>query len=96
LVKAVTSLDQVTQQNASLVEEAASAAETLNEEAQMLDRMMANYQIAGSVSSRAALPERRKAGRPSAHKPRAPQTARSATGSPASVPAMAMAKASGG
>jgi PAS domain S-box-containing protein len=44
--KAITSLDQVTQQNAALVEEAASAAESLSEEAQHLDQMMANYQIA--------------------------------------------------
>jgi methyl-accepting chemotaxis protein len=46
--KAITSLDQVTQQNAALVEEAASAAESLTKEAQHLDRMLANYQIAGS------------------------------------------------
>jgi len=49
--KAITSLDQVTQQNAALVEEAASAAETLSEEAQHLDRMMANYQIAGGSAA---------------------------------------------
>ena len=46
--KAITSLDQVTQQNAALVEEAASAAESLSEEAQNLDVMMSNYQISGS------------------------------------------------
>jgi hypothetical protein len=33
------------------VEEAASAAESLSEEAQLLDRMMANYQISGSAFS---------------------------------------------
>jgi methyl-accepting chemotaxis protein len=49
--KAITSLDQVTQQNAALVEEAASAAESLSEEAQHLDRMMANYQIASGSGS---------------------------------------------
>ena len=55
--KAITSLDQVTQQNAALVEEAASAAESLSEEAQHLDRMMANYQIAsGSETHGAAAP----------------------------------------
>ena len=46
--KAITSLDQVTQQNAALVEEAASAAESLSEEAQNLDIMMSNYQITGN------------------------------------------------
>jgi methyl-accepting chemotaxis protein len=49
--KAITSLDQVTQQNAALVEEAASAAESLSEEAQHLDRMMANYQIVSGDAS---------------------------------------------
>ena len=54
--KAITSLDQVTQQNAALVEEAASAAESLSEEAQHLDRMMANYQIAsGSGGSQGSV-----------------------------------------
>jgi methyl-accepting chemotaxis protein len=48
--KAITSLDQVTQQNAALVEESASAAESLSEEAQNLDVMMSNYQIAGSAA----------------------------------------------
>jgi methyl-accepting chemotaxis protein len=47
----------VTQQNAALVEEAASAAESLSEEAQHLDRMMANYQIAsGSGSQGSGVP----------------------------------------
>ena len=52
--KAITSLDQVTQQNAALVEEAASSAEVLSEEAQHLDRMMANYQIAAGAGSAAS------------------------------------------
>jgi hypothetical protein len=39
-----------------LVEEAASAAESLSEEAQHLDRMMANYQIAsGSGGSQGSV-----------------------------------------
>ena len=105
--KAVTSLDQVTQQNAALVEEAASAAESLSEEAQMLDRMMANYQVVGSVSSGDAAPaatahsqrlpaqlEQRKAVRPLRQKPRAAENARSARSSSASV--LPVAKASGG
>jgi methyl-accepting chemotaxis protein len=102
--RAVTSLDQVTQQNAALVEEAASAAESLSEEAQMLDKLMSNYQLSGGVaaagagaaplgaaqaassphpeSSRPVSGERRKAGRPWAQKPRAPQ--RSASSAPKS------------
>ncbi len=52
--KAITSLDHVTQQNAALVEEAASAAESLSEEAQHLDRMMANYRIAAGGEAHSA------------------------------------------
>ncbi len=74
--KAVTSLDQMTQQNAALVEQAASAAEALSEEAQRLDSMMANYQILGGAygagaEAAAAQVERRKAGRPWSNDPRA-------------------------
>ncbi len=43
--KAVTSMDEVTQQNAALVEEAAAAAQALLEEAQQLDHMMAKYSL---------------------------------------------------
>ena len=53
--KAVASLDQVTQQNAALVEEAASAAESLSEEAQMLDKLMARYQVSGGASAAGGL-----------------------------------------
>ena len=72
--KAITSLDQVTQQNAALVEEAASAAESLSEEAQNLDVMMSNYQIAGrageSRPQAAAAPTSRPAvGRPKISRP---------------------------
>ena len=49
--KAVTRMDEGTQQNAAMVEEAASAAESLSEEAQHLDGMMANYQIASGSGS---------------------------------------------
>jgi methyl-accepting chemotaxis protein len=49
--RAINSLDQVTQQNAALVEEAASAAESLSEEAQNLEGVMANYRVAGQVGS---------------------------------------------
>jgi methyl-accepting chemotaxis protein len=44
--KAITALDEVTQQNAALVEEAASAAQSLSQEAQQLEQMMAPYEIA--------------------------------------------------
>ena len=43
--KAVTSMDEVTQQNAALVEEAAAAAESLLDQARQLDAMMAKFQV---------------------------------------------------
>jgi methyl-accepting chemotaxis protein len=109
--KAVTSLDQVTQQNAALVEEAASAAESLSEEAQMLDRMMANYQVAGSAfsggSSAAAAahsqrPPAKQSVQPDRRKAGRPwsqktRAAQAAASATASAPSVpAVAKASGG
>jgi methyl-accepting chemotaxis protein len=43
--KAITSMDEMTQQNAALVEEAAAAAESLLEQAQQLDTKMARYRV---------------------------------------------------
>ena len=54
--RAITSLDQVTQQNAALVEEAASAAESLSEEAQHLEGVMANYHVTDHTASGALTP----------------------------------------
>jgi PAS domain S-box-containing protein len=48
--KAVTSLDQMTQQNAALVEEASTTADSLSQEAQNLDKLMSQYQIAGQLA----------------------------------------------
>ena len=45
--KSITSMDDMTQQNAALVEEAAAAAESLVEQAQQLDSMMAKYKVKG-------------------------------------------------
>jgi methyl-accepting chemotaxis protein len=44
--KAITMMDDVTQQNAALVEEASSAAHALNEQAESLMQLMARYDIA--------------------------------------------------
>jgi methyl-accepting chemotaxis protein len=43
--KAITGMDEMTQQNAALVEEAAAAAESLVEQAQQLDSMMHKYKV---------------------------------------------------
>ena len=46
--KAITSMDEVTQQNAALVEESAAAAESMLEEAQRLSQLMSKYRFDGA------------------------------------------------
>ena len=75
----VVQLDQMTQQNAALVEQSAAAAESLKEQASRL---------AGAVSS-FRLGEGAPAARPAAHKPAAPATA--AAPKPAAAPVKAAA-----
>ena len=53
--KAVMSMDDVTQQNAALVEEASAAAEALSEQATVLTDLMARYRIADAASASAAV-----------------------------------------
>ncbi len=52
----VVQLDQMTQQNAALVEESAAAAESLKEQAQRLVEAVAVFRVAGGASQRAAPP----------------------------------------
>jgi hypothetical protein len=54
--QAVAQMDQVTQQNAALVEEAAAAAESLEEQAQGLSRTVSVFSIAGTKVAPAAAP----------------------------------------
>jgi methyl-accepting chemotaxis protein len=49
--KAVMSMDEGTQQNAALVEQATAAAQSLNEQAASLTQMMARFQV-GSGAER--------------------------------------------
>jgi methyl-accepting chemotaxis protein len=74
---AVTQLDQVTQQNAALVEESAAAAESLKSQAQTLTNLVSSFRTSGSVpvAPKAAIapapaPVRAK---PAAAKPAAPK-----------------------
>ncbi len=61
----VVQLDQMTQQNAALVEESAAAAESLKEQAQRLVEAVAVFRVAGGESHRAPAP------RPAAPAPKA-------------------------
>ncbi len=99
--KAVVQMDQMTQQNAALVEESAAASRTLQEEAQSMFDKMSGYSIGGGqkvktqrapVASEARKPEAKPARAPVAPKP---QNGRSKkVGNGAAQPAPAMASAS--
>jgi len=65
----VVQLDQMTQQNAALVEESAAAAESLKEQAQRLVEAVSVFRVAGGESPRMAAP--RPAATPRAAAPRA-------------------------
>jgi hypothetical protein len=51
----VTHMDQLTQQNASLVEEAAAAAERLDEQARRLSTLVNTFRLAEDAAGRAGL-----------------------------------------
>ncbi|MDY7572974.1 methyl-accepting chemotaxis protein [Actimicrobium sp. CCI2.3] len=92
---AIGQMDQVTQQNAALVEEAAAAAESLQEQAGELARTVAIFKFDGSDASAVMatpVPARRVA-RPVINKP---LVARSALPSPARKPAVKLAPKSDG
>lgn len=57
--QAVTQMDQVTQQNASLVQEASSASASLEEQAQRLEDVVAVFRLPGGGASHQTLPGKR-------------------------------------
>ncbi len=65
--KAVMQMDSTTQQNAALVEQAASASRGILEHAQMLSAVISRYRIGDQALDAMAAVERRTPGRPSAH-----------------------------
>jgi methyl-accepting chemotaxis protein len=94
--KAVMQLDELTQQNAALVEEASAASQAMAEQARGLNENMSRYTVAGMVAEARAMKaadtaatERRKGTRPwSKASPPAPAAAaprevRAAVGAPA-------------
>jgi methyl-accepting chemotaxis protein len=98
----VAQLDQMTQQNAALVEESAAAAESLKEQASKLSAVVATFQLDRVVDlvapARAAEPRPRPAppSKPAAKPAARPATpARTATPRPAAKPASATAPAPG-
>ena len=84
---AVANLDQMTQQNAALVEESAAAAESLKDQAQRLAEVVSRFRLAGGASAPATRPATVSPSRP-AHKP-----ATAARPTPATTTARAAAPA---
>jgi methyl-accepting chemotaxis protein len=62
-------MDEVTQQNAALVEEAAAAAESLEEQAQNLQAAVAIFNIGGQTTTERSQPSARKTERPALSTP---------------------------
>jgi methyl-accepting chemotaxis protein len=54
--KAVMQMDEVTQQNAALVEEAAAASESMDDQAQGLDQLMGYFTLDKDAAPRASAP----------------------------------------
>jgi methyl-accepting chemotaxis protein len=76
--QAVAGLDQMTQQNAALVEESAAAAESLADQSRRLSAVVATFRLATQPQhggTAAAAPARHAATRAAAHSPAAPQAA---------------------
>ncbi|MFL6605249.1 MAG: methyl-accepting chemotaxis protein [Steroidobacteraceae bacterium] len=92
--KAVMQMDEMTQQNAALVEQATAASQSMADQARDLSKMMDRYQVGEAAAAartsrpepvQAARPERRAAGRPFSGKPRV--AAKSTTAEPSEAPA---------
>jgi methyl-accepting chemotaxis protein len=92
--KAVMQMDEMTQQNAALVEQATAASQSMADQARDLTKMMERFQVGDSGSSGrttrveaapAARPERRSASRPFSAKPRV--AAKPAAVEPSEAPA---------
>jgi methyl-accepting chemotaxis protein len=94
---AVNQLDQVTQQNAALVEESSAAAESLSQQAAMLVDAVSVFKL-GQGEPRAAFVPARAAAKPMAQpatKPAAKPSARPTTAAAANAPKVALAQPAG-
>ena len=64
--KAITQMDEMTQQNAALVEEAAASSKSMEEQAEALQRLMGFFKVEGGAATAALAPAKRPASRPAA------------------------------
>ncbi|MFN7959334.1 MAG: methyl-accepting chemotaxis protein [Holophagaceae bacterium] len=89
--KAVVSMDEVTQQNAALVEESAAAAESLDAQAHALNEIVGRFKTGVEVRRTAAAPKARTTVS-SAPAPKAPKNGQPSLRRPAARPELAAAK----
>jgi len=91
--EAVTRLDQMTQQNAALVEESAAAAESLKDQAHRMTSVVASFQLGGHVSAPAARVASRPAATATSPKPAPARAAAPKAAAPKAAPRAAPAAA---
>jgi methyl-accepting chemotaxis protein len=87
--RAVMQLDELTQQNAALVEEASAASQSMAEQARTLNESMARYRVAGGGSARANPPATRSAAPPKAERRASPNRPWTSKAKAAAAPARA-------
>jgi hypothetical protein len=94
--KAVIQMDEVTQQNAALVEQAAAASQSIADQAQALNQLVAQYQVGEAARPTAVVAAPKKAPGPVAVDRRDPKRPWTKSGkSPASAPRASSTTASG-
>ncbi len=84
-------MDEVTQQNAALVEEAAAAAESLQEQAQGLTEAVAVFKLSGGEQSKPASPKKAEAAEPAGER-RGPDRTRNVARLPAKTQSKSQAE----
>jgi methyl-accepting chemotaxis protein len=91
--QAIVQMDQVTQQNAALVEEAAAAAEAMTDQAAQLSQVVSVFKLnadaMAGTATRTSAPARKPAARPVVAAPALRQAARPALKQPPRAPAKA-------
>ncbi|MEM9385400.1 MAG: methyl-accepting chemotaxis protein [Pseudomonadota bacterium] len=92
---AVSQMDDVTQQNAALVEEAAAASESIVEQSKSLEAIIARFSTSSGHASAAAIPERRGPNRPWSKASAAPKAAPAPAAAPAASAPLKVAAGGG-
>jgi len=93
---AIVQMDQVTQQNAALVEEAAAAAESMQEQAAQLSQVVCRFKLSAADMAALTPPAPRRKPAPQVRAAARPVGAKAAMAKPAARPALKQVAAAGG